>query len=73
MMNKPSKNRIAGGKRVAAKLKAIEPNYYKRIGYMGGSAPKTKPSGYATNRQLASESGKKGGLVSGYKRRARSV
>lgn len=72
-MMRTNENRVQGGLKTAKTLKAIEPNYYRRIGKLGGSAPKTKPSGYATNRQLASESGKKGGLVSGYKRRARSV
>lgn len=68
-----NKNRVLGGLKTAAGLKAIEPDYYKRIGTMGGNTPKTKPTGFQLDRELASRAGKKGGSVSGYKRRVRSV
>lgn len=67
-----NKNRVLGGLKTAKVLKANEPNYYRRIGKLGGLAPKTKPSGFA-DRELASRAGKKGGLVAGYKRRANRV
>lgn len=46
---------------------------YQVIGQAGGSAPKTKPTGFQLDRELASRAGTKGGLASGYKRRTRSV
>lgn len=67
------KERVLNGKKTAAMLKARDPDYYPKIGRLGGSAPKTKPSGFATNKKLASIVGKKGGLAAGYKRRMRNV
>lgn len=72
-MMRTNKNRVLGGLKAAKTLKAIEPNYCRRIGRMGGLTPKTSPSGFAVNRELASQAGTKGGLVSGYKRRARNA
>ena len=50
-------------KYVAAKL-AEDPDYFKKIGAKGGSAPHSKPRGFAANQKLASEAGRRGGLVS---------
>lgn len=57
---------IQGGKKAAATNKAqFGDDWYKVLGRMGGSAPKTKPSGFAAmNRADVQAAGKKGGLIS---------
>lgn len=55
---------ITGGKKAAAKNLAKDPNFYKEIGRKGGSAPTTKPKGFAANPELARISGQKGGKIS---------
>lgn len=54
---------IMGGRKAAAtnKLKYGK-DFYARIGAMGGKVGRT--GGFYANRQLASEAGRKGGLVS---------
>lgn len=56
---------IAGGKQAAEANKTnYGGDYYVRIGSLGGSAPKTKPSGFKANPQLASIAGRLGGSIS---------
>ncbi len=60
----------AGGKKAAEKNKKhFGKDFYRRIGKIGGSAPKTKPSGFACDRARAANAAKKAGKVSkrGYK------
>lgn len=57
-----------GGKAAAATNKArYGENFYQRIGRIGGKKGST--GGFAANRELAREAGRKGGLISkrGYK------
>ncbi len=53
-------NTHEGGLKVAIKNKLKDPNYYRHIGAMGGNTQteKTKKRGFASNRQLAAESGR---------------
>lgn len=52
-----------GAKKAAAAIKAkYGADFYKRIGAKGGKNGTT--SGFAANRELASEAGKKGGKIS---------
>lgn len=54
---------IIGGKRAAAKNKQRHgADFYARIGAMGGRKGHT--GGFAANRDLAREAGRKGGLIS---------
>lgn len=54
---------IEGGKRAAAKNKQRHgADFYARIGAMGGRKGHT--GGFAANRELAREAGRKGGLIS---------
>jgi uncharacterized protein len=56
---------IDGGKKAAAKNKQRHgADFYARIGAMGGSKPSSEPKGFAANRDLAREAGRKGGLIS---------
>jgi general stress protein YciG len=50
-----------GGRKTAASLKAKDPDYYVKIGQLGGKKGTT--GGFAANRELASEAGRKGGLA----------
>ena len=52
----------AGGQLAAAKNKAKDPDFYKRIGAIGGKKGRT--GGFYANRELAAEAGRKGGLTS---------
>lgn len=52
-----------GGQRAAAKNRARHgKDFYARIGAMGGKKGTT--GGFAANRELAREAGRKGGLIS---------
>lgn len=53
-----------GGKKAAAKNLANDPDFYKRIGKLGGSVRSDKPRGFAVNRDLARTAGAKGGRIS---------
>jgi general stress protein YciG len=54
---------IEGGRRAAAKNKQRHgADFYARIGAMGGRKGHT--GGFAANRDLAREAGRKGGLIS---------
>lgn len=53
---------VAGGKAAAKKNLENDPNFYKRIGAMGGKKGTT--GGFAANRALASRAGRIGGLKS---------
>ncbi len=52
----------AGGVKAAMKNKAKDPNFYARIGALGGRNSNT--GGFAANRDLARKAGRKGGLIS---------
>ena len=59
----------AGGQKAAAKNRALHGNdFYARIGAVGGRKGTT--GGFAANRELAREAGRKGGMIS---RRGKSV
>ena len=52
----------AGGQKAAAKNLAKDPNFYSKIGAVGGKNGRT--GGFAANPDLAREAGRKGGLKS---------
>lgn len=54
----------AGGLKAAAKNLKKNPNFYKDIGRMGGSAPAKSPKGFAANPTIARWAGAKGGTIS---------
>lgn len=58
-------NRSNGGKKAALrnKLKYGE-DFYIKLGKKGGSAPHTKPRGFAADKELASRAGRIGGSIS---------
>lgn len=58
-----------GAQKVKAKLLARDPDYYKKIGAKGGRNG-TGVKGFAANKELAREAGKKGGAIS---RRSKSI
>jgi len=63
---------VQGGKRAAEKNKACHgPDFYARIGAMGGR--KSKNGGFAANRELAKEAGRKGGMISRRGKKVASV
>ena len=51
----------SGGAKTAERLTSKDPDYYKKIGAMGGKAK--VPKGFAIS-GLASEAGRKGGAIS---------
>ena len=53
---------VAGGKKAAAKNLAKDPDFYRRIGKVGGGNGNT--GGFAANRELARIAGAKGGRIS---------
>lgn len=53
-----------GGKKAATTNLKNDPDFYRRIGAIGGSKPTTKPKGFAANPELARIAGKKGGKIS---------
>ena len=53
---------LEGGKKAAAKNLARDPNFYKRIGKIGGTNGTT--GGFAANPALARIAGAKGGRIS---------
>ena len=55
---------IAGGKKAAETNLANDPDFYKRIGSLGGKAPYRGKKGFAANPVLASIVGTKGGRIS---------
>lgn len=63
-------NTTAGGKKVAETNLAKDPDYYKKLGALGGSTvtKNTKLKGFGTNRELAKEAGRIGGQRSKRKR-----
>jgi general stress protein YciG len=52
----------SGGSITALKLKERDPDYYRKLGSLGGS--KKVPKGFAINRELARSAGAKGGQIS---------
>lgn len=62
----PKDQRVHKGKAVAERLKAEDPDYFRKMGQKGGSTPKTKPSGFAAmTREQRIEAGRKGGAAGG--------
>lgn len=56
---------VIGGKKAAQTNKdKYGSDYYARIGKRGGSTKPVGLRGFAANRELASEVGRKGGLIS---------
>jgi general stress protein YciG len=56
---------VEGGKRAAAKNLAKNPDFYRVIGKLGGSAPNATPKGFAAMApELRRLAGKKGGAAS---------
>jgi uncharacterized protein len=51
-----------GGLKAAQKIKERDPDYYKRIGSIGGK--KKVPKGFALDRERAKTAGRKGGQIS---------
>lgn len=73
---------VAGGRKAAATNKAKDPNFYRRIGKIGGSAPSATPGGFGsdligedglTGRERARIAGSRGGQVSKRKKRAKDA
>ena len=60
----------SGAKRAAETLKKKDPNFYRKVGSIGGRARHVKPRGFAANPDLAQTAGRLGGLKS---RRGKSV
>lgn len=58
-----------GGLKAAAKNRAKDPQFYQKIGAKGGKV--SGPRGGFSDRAFARQAGIKGGLVRGYKRRAK--
>lgn len=52
-----------GGRKVAVKLKKSDPEFYIKIGKLGGRKS-NKNKGFGTHRELAEEAGRKGGVIS---------
>lgn len=53
---------VEGGKRAAETNLKNDPDFYRKIGAIGGKKGRT--GGFAANRKLASIAGRKGGLIS---------
>lgn len=53
---------VAGGKKTAKKNLEKDPNFYRRIGAIGGRSSNT--GGFAANPELARIAGTKGGRIS---------
>lgn len=58
---------VEGGKKAALKNLANDPNFYRRIGSIGGKNGTT--GGFAANRELARIAGAKGGRISRRKKK----
>lgn len=58
--------KLTGGQRGAASIKARDPDFYKRIGAAGGKKGKKDGTvkGFAANPELARRAGIKGGRIS---------
>lgn len=65
----------AGGLKVREKNLAKDPDFYKRIGSIGGQNGRgpNYTGGFAGNRKLASEAGRKGGSISRRKGPSKNV
>jgi general stress protein YciG len=58
-------NKAGGAKAAATNIARYGKNHYKEIGKIGGSAPKSRPAGFAAMpREFRVAAGKKGGAVS---------
>lgn len=55
---------IQGGIKAKEKNIAKDPDYYKKMGSMGGRAIHHFPRGFAANNELAMVAGAKGGRIS---------
>ena len=54
----------AGGKKSAQKIQAKDPDFFKRIGSIGGKSPTTKPKGFAADLERARAAGAISGKIS---------
>ena len=55
---------LTGGKLTAQKNLAKDPDYYRKLGSLGGKAPTTKPKGFAADIERARIAGRKSGEIS---------
>lgn len=56
---------LEGGKATARTLKARDPDYYKKMGALGGRTPNKTPKGFASMpKEKVSAAGRKGGTIS---------
>lgn len=63
---------VAGGRKAAAKNKERHgKDFYARIGAVGGRKGRT--GGFAANRELARQAGRKGGLISRRRKSAKTA
>lgn len=53
-----------GGYKARDKNTANDPDFYRKIGHLGGSAPHKGGKGFAANRELARIAGAVGGRIS---------
>lgn len=56
--------RVEAGKRTAQKLRALDPDYFKKLGSKGGRRGRGSEKGFAANPSLARTAGAKGGRIS---------
>lgn len=59
-----------GGAKIAKKLLARDPDFYRRIGAKGGRGGTGTGKGFAANPELASTAGAKGGKTTWERKRA---
>ena len=55
---------VKGGKLTAQKNLAKDPDFYRKLGSLGGKAPTTKPKGFAADNHIARSAGATGGTYS---------
>lgn len=55
---------VSGGKLTAQKNLAKDPDYYRKLGSLGGKAPTITPKGFAANKDTARSAGFTGGRYS---------
>lgn len=56
--------KVGGDKAATTNKNKYGKDFYKVIGQKGGKAPTEKLKGFAANRELASQAGRKGGTIS---------
>jgi general stress protein YciG len=55
-------NKIGGAKAAATNKRRYGNDYYRTLGKLGGTTKKTKPSGFAADRERAVWAGRLGGI-----------